>query len=134
MWPGPATQQHARPARPNGWHSASQNQQTQQQNNVPTVQNRQASSDPHTLENRDLLAGEGCTGRADIFVVMDSSGSIRQDNYKKQLDFVARISEYFHLSPTDARIGAMIYSGDPQLLFRLNQYTNHQGVSQVKLE
>ena len=134
MWPGQQMQQRARPAWPQGWHSASQQQQRQQRIPYAQSQYRQANIDTHTLENREVVANEGCTGRADIFVVMDSSGSIRQNNYRKQLDFVARISEYFQLSPTDARIGAMIYSGDPQLLFRLNQYTNHQGVSQVKLE
>ncbi|GFO23006.1 collagen alpha-1(xii) chain [Plakobranchus ocellatus] len=75
---------------------------------------------------------EGCQGRADILLVMDASASIRQHNYNRQLDFAARISEYFSLGSADARIGAMIYSRDVQVLFRLNQYSSHMDISQVK--
>ncbi|XP_012938709.1 uncharacterized protein LOC101849054 [Aplysia californica] len=77
-----------------------------------------------------------CTPKADVILVMDSSGSINldnSDNYDHQLQFVANLTENFKLGPQDVEFGAVIFGTDAKKLFDLNDHTNHNSLSQALL-
>ena len=51
----------------------------------------------------------------DLGFIIDGSGSIGQDNFKKVLDFVKDIVRNFDISQDETHIGLIVYDDDPQV-------------------
>lgn len=64
----------------------------------------------------------------DICIVLDASGSIRNERFPKVLDFVVNITDQFEVSQTKTRFAALKYSDDTVWLFDLDTYASKQDV------
>ena len=77
----------------------------------------------------------------DLCLVIDSSGSIRDnnppsgtpDNYQLQLEFLADLVRAFSIRPDATRVGAIIFSEQVILEFTLSQYDNSDAIVQAIL-
>lgn len=66
-----------------------------------------------------------CRAKADIAILMDSSGSIEyygKGNYQRMRTFVQRLISSFAVGRRLAHISVTLFSTRPQLLFGLNRY------------
>ena len=87
-----------------------------------------------------LLLAPTCESQVDLCFVIDSSGSIRDnnplggpDNYELQLQFLANLVGAFTIGPDATRVGAVIFSEEVILEFPLSQYDNTQSIVQALL-
>ncbi|XP_069814430.1 collagen alpha-6(VI) chain-like [Dendropsophus ebraccatus] len=87
-----------------------------------------------TIED-DLIFGicnppEECTRIqvADIVFVMDSSGSIRPEQYNTMKNFITSFVDKSIVGPNNVQFGALKYSDDPERLFYLNEHDNKQEI------
>ncbi|KAK3101772.1 hypothetical protein FSP39_006235 [Pinctada imbricata] len=62
---------------------------------------------------------------ADIVFLLDSSGSIGNDSFETQRQFVSQYVNAFPIGPDNVQIGVVIYSDFPQLVFNLNNFTDN---------
>ncbi|GFS14303.1 collagen alpha-1(XX) chain-like [Elysia marginata] len=80
----------------------------------------------------------GCRGFADVVILLDSSGSIGDENFRKQLDFVSRVVSSFQLSGDQARSGyqfsVVSFSQEVKEEFPLNRYKTQQQLRDVSTE
>lgn len=60
----------------------------------------------------DLSCFKGCSDRLDITVIVDSSGSIRNERFPYVLDFISQILDQIHLEADggQARVAALHFS------------------------
>ncbi len=73
-----------------------------------------------------------CRNVVDLCFIIDSSGSIRDnnpadgsyDNYDLQLEFLADLAGSFTVGPDATQIGAVLFSEQVTLEFKLNEYTD----------
>ncbi|KAM9308136.1 collagen alpha-6(VI) chain-like [Gastrophryne carolinensis] len=65
---------------------------------------------------------------ADIVFVIDSSGSISDEQYNTMKDFMIAIVSKSDVGPTKVHFGALKYSDDPEKMFYLNQYSSKQDI------
>lgn len=72
---------------------------------------------------RDTAEEEGCM-QADIVMVLDSSGSIGEENWFKVLDFAKIILNLYPVGDTGIRMGAIWYGNRADIAFHLNSYGN----------
>ena len=77
-----------------------------------------------------MTADRVCEKFLDICLIIDSSGSIREnnpldgtDNWEVQLEFLATLVGTFTVGPDDTRVGAIVFSTEATLAFSLNTYT-----------
>ena len=64
----------------------------------------------------------------DIAFIIDSSGSISRRNWERVKRFVKAATSKLDVSSSGARIAAIAYSTDPEVLMRFNDY---QGTDEV---
>lgn len=62
---------------------------------------------------------------ADVVFVLDSSVSMLESQFHKQLEFVANFTDNVIVGPRDFQISVITYSFDAHVEFFLNQYTNN---------
>lgn len=75
---------------------------------------------------------ETCAAKVDLCFVIDSSGSIRDnnpsdgsyDNWKLQLEFVASLIDAFTVGLDETRIGAIVFSEQVIFEFALDRFSN----------
>ena len=73
-----------------------------------------------------------CDAKIDLCLLIDASASIRHsnprdksyDNWDLQLDFLTDLVDHFKIGPDDTRVGAVVFSTDVELVFKLNTYTD----------
>ena len=73
-----------------------------------------------------------CEAKLDLCLIIDSSGSIRDnnpssgnpDNWALQLDFLANVVASFPIGPDNTRVAAIVFSDDANFAFPLNEYHN----------
>ena len=73
-----------------------------------------------------------CETTVDLCFIIDSSGSIRDnnppggspDNWELQLRFLADLVGAFTIAPDATRVGAIVFSEDVRLVFPLDRYSN----------
>ncbi|XP_033854792.3 collagen alpha-6(VI) chain-like [Acipenser ruthenus] len=74
---------------------------------------------------------------ADIMFVVDSSGSINEDNFKSMKEFIIALVNHSEIGKDKVRIGAIQYSDKPLKVFDLNEHFNklklHQAINAMKL-
>ena len=86
-----------------------------------------------------LLSAPTCESQVDLCLVIDSSGSIRDnnqqgvDNYELQLRFLSNLVKAFSIGPDATRVGALIFSDQVILEFTLSQYDNAEAIVQAIL-
>ena len=88
-----------------------------------------------------LLSAPTCESQVDLCLVIDSSGSIRDnnppdgrtDNYELQLKFLSDLVKAFSIGPDATRVGALIFSDQVILEFTLSQYDNAEAIVQAIL-
>ncbi len=72
-----------------------------------------------------------CDRKVDLCLIIDSSGSIRDnnpvdgsyDNWQLQLEFLSTLVGAFHIGPRATRVGAVVFSEQVILEFSLASYT-----------
>ena len=79
-----------------------------------------------------------CRAKVDLCLIIDSSGSIRDnnpsngpDNYALQLDFLANVVASFPIGPDDTRVAAIVFSEQVILEFPLNRYNSISEVQEA---
>ncbi len=80
-----------------------------------------------------------CEVQVDLCFIIDSSGSIRDnnprdgsfDNWQLQQDFLSKLVDVFTISPDSTRVGAVVFSEQVRLVFSLDTYTDAQSVKQA---
>ncbi|KAJ7380115.1 hypothetical protein OS493_010826 [Desmophyllum pertusum] len=66
--------------------------------------------------------------KADVVFIMDSSGSIGAEDYRREKQFVEDLTNVFRISPTETRVSTIIYSDDPKLVFDFDTYNDKQSI------
>ena len=82
-----------------------------------------------------------CQTRVDLCFIIDSSGSIRDnnppsgdpDNWQLQLEFLAALARAFDVGPDASQIGAIVFSEQVRLEFALNRYDNNEDIRNALL-
>ncbi|GFO49686.1 collagen alpha-1(xii) chain [Plakobranchus ocellatus] len=71
-----------------------------------------------------LTASIACSNKeaADIVFALDSSFSIRKDDFKRQLGFIQAIVDQLEYGPNDYQVGVISFESDVILEIRLDQY------------
>ncbi|KAM9782556.1 collagen alpha-6(VI) chain-like [Neosynchiropus ocellatus] len=79
-----------------------------------------------TVANRRSRIKKGCTktDEADIFFLIDHSGSIYPHDFYDMLKFMTEFVHTFRIGPKHVRVGVAKYSDDPNLEFDLNVHTD----------
>ena len=67
-------------------------------------------------------------GKADIHFLLDSSGSVGQANYNKQLNFVKQFANSFTVGPNDIQIGVTTFSSLVHNQFWMNTHQDNQAL------
>ena len=78
----------------------------------------------------------------DLCLIIDSSGSIRDnnppggtpDNWQLQLEFLANLVDAFSVGPDATRVGAIVFSEQVRLAFTLDRYTSASEVERAILD
>ena len=68
------------------------------------------------------------SGYVDINIVIDTSGSIRNERFDAVLSLVASVVNGLEIGPYKTQVGALRFSTGSQELFRLNTYTDKQDI------
>ncbi|KAK3591356.1 hypothetical protein CHS0354_040317 [Potamilus streckersoni] len=73
----------------------------------------------------------GCNGTnpADILFILDASGSVGPQNFRRMLDFVTATVNSFPISPTEIQVGMVTYDSRTYPVFHLNRYTNKADIN-----
>ncbi len=82
-----------------------------------------------------------CEAQVDLCFLIDSSGSIRDnnpsdgsyDNWLLQQEFLALLVDLFTIGPDATRVGAVVFSEQVNLAFALNTYTDADSVKNAIL-
>ncbi|KAI7805487.1 putative collagen alpha-6VI chain-like [Triplophysa rosa] len=76
---------------------------------------------------------EGCqlTAEADIYFLLDESGSISYDDFDEMKKFIMEFLEVFEISPDKVRIGVVKFASRATVSFRLNTYSTKTAVQQA---
>ena len=72
-------------------------------------------------------------GKADVVIVLDSSTSVGDDNWKLQLNFVNNLLGPLNIGPKADRVGFITYNTDAKLQFDFDKYTTTDGVTKAVL-
>lgn len=71
-----------------------------------------------------LLLGDcGKKGAADIVILMDSSGSVGEENFELMKEFTKSIVDEFVIGSNAVQFGVVIFSTPVTGAFKLNEYT-----------
>ncbi|XP_063309185.1 collagen alpha-6(VI) chain [Pelobates fuscus] len=70
------------------------------------------------------IVKQGClnTQQADIYLLIDGSGSIYPDDFKEMKTFLEEFVELFDIGPENVRVGAVQYSENPQEEFGIETH------------
>ena len=80
-----------------------------------------------------------CESKLDLCLIVDSSGSIRDnnpgdgsyDNWELQLDFLSALIGDFSVGLDATRVGAIVFSEDVRLAFSLDRYNSGEQVQEA---
>lgn len=68
-----------------------------------------------------------CKSRVDVGILLDGSGSIVRNtrgNFRRLIDFIKVFISYFPFKHRQTRVGVVLFSNKPHLIFRFNRYRN----------
>ncbi|KAM7062788.1 collagen alpha-6(VI) chain [Molossus nigricans] len=68
----------------------------------------------------------GCvdTEEADIYLLIDGSGSIQDTDFQEMKTFLSEVVKMFNIAPQKVRVGAVQYADSWDLEFEINKYSN----------
>ena len=72
-----------------------------------------------------------CNLAIDIGFVLDASGRVGRNNFRRMKQFVALISRSFSISRSRARVGVIVYGSSPRMQFGLNWYKNSRRLNRA---
>uniref|UniRef100_F7EWH1 VWFA domain-containing protein n=1 Tax=Monodelphis domestica TaxID=13616 RepID=F7EWH1_MONDO len=75
-------------------------------------------------QTEHLKAGCVETEEADIYLLIDGSGSIYPTDFQEMKAFLSEVIEMFTIAPYKVRVGAVQYSHIQELEFEINKYSN----------
>ena len=78
-----------------------------------------------------LLFFTGCSARVDLAFIIDGSGSIEaygRGNFRRCLNFVKAIVGRFNINSGQTRIGIVLFSSSPRLIFDFRRYRRKRQV------
>ncbi|XP_030013917.1 collagen alpha-6(VI) chain isoform X2 [Sphaeramia orbicularis] len=89
-----------------------------------------------TVSTRRTGIKEGCvqTDEADIFFLIDHSGSIYPSDFQDMKKFIIEFLHTFRIGPDHVRLGVAKYADDPNLEFDLTAYTDVKALEKAVLE
>ncbi|KAL7393714.1 hypothetical protein ABVT39_014994 [Epinephelus coioides] len=61
---------------------------------------------------------------ADIYFLMDDSGSIGNDDFREMKDFIIKFLKTFHIGPDHVRVGLVKYSDEPHMQIDMTEYSD----------
>ncbi|ELK16748.1 Collagen alpha-6(VI) chain [Pteropus alecto] len=78
------------------------------------------------LSERTESLKSGCvdTEEADIYLLIDGSGSIRATDFQEMKTFLSEVVRMFNIAPQKVRVGAVQYADSWDLEFEINKYSN----------
>ena len=68
------------------------------------------------------------SGRIDIVIGVDVSGSVRRERVSDTLDFIASVVEDLEVSANKTRVAVVYYSDDSYQLFDFGDYNNKHDI------
>lgn len=76
---------------------------------------------------------EGCvnTEEADIYFLVDGSGSIYPDDFQDMKTFMKELISMFQVGDSQVRFGVVQYSDDPQIEFTISEYTSQKSLKKA---
>ena len=80
---------------------------------------------------KNVLFISACKTQVDLGFLIDGSGSVEmygRGNFAKCLEFVKSLTRAFVISPTDTRIGVIVFSSRSELQFDFTQYKTQKDV------
>ena len=88
-----------------------------------------------------MLIEPTCDVQVDLCFIIDSSGSIRDnnppggqpDNWELQLEFLSRLVDVFTIGTDATRVGAVVFSEQVNLAFALDTYTDAPSIKNAIL-
>uniref|UniRef100_A0A8C4Z1K8 VWFA domain-containing protein n=1 Tax=Gadus morhua TaxID=8049 RepID=A0A8C4Z1K8_GADMO len=89
-----------------------------------------------TINTRRTFIKEGCmqTDEADIFFLIDQSGSIWPNDFTDMKKFITEFLHTFRIGPDHVRIGLVKYADSPTLEFDLTTYTDSKTLEKAVLD
>lgn len=61
----------------------------------------------------------------DVGIIIDGSGSVRTENFKKAKEFIAEFTTHFQVSPDGTHVGVITYSTNAKLEFSMANSNYH---------
>ena len=92
------------------------------------------SSCRRKIADGNFVILSGCRARVDLAFVIDGSGSIEhygRGNFRRCLNFVKAIVRRFNRDSGQTRIGVVLFSSRPRLIFRFGQYRRKSTILRV---
>ena len=86
------------------------------------------------LFTKYLLFAVACKTQVDLGFLIDGSGSVEmygKGNFQKCKEFVKSLTRAFVISPTDTRIGVILFSSRSELQFDFTQYKTAQEIEEA---
>uniref|UniRef100_A0A4W3GCF7 Collagen type VI alpha 6 chain n=1 Tax=Callorhinchus milii TaxID=7868 RepID=A0A4W3GCF7_CALMI len=79
------------------------------------------------VSERTAILEQGCieTEEADIFFLIDGSGSIQPDNFQDMKMFMKEVAKTFRIGANKVRIGVVQFGSAPQTEFDMTQYSTN---------
>ncbi|XP_062038326.1 collagen alpha-6(VI) chain-like [Lepus europaeus] len=78
------------------------------------------------LAERTETLKSGCvdTEEADIYLLIDGSGSTQATDFQEMKTFLSEVASMFHIGPHKVRVGAVQYANSWDLEFEIGKYSN----------
>ncbi|KAK1332448.1 hypothetical protein QTO34_007125 [Cnephaeus nilssonii] len=75
----------------------------------------------------------GCvdTEEADIYLLIDGSGSIQATDFQEMKTFLSEVVKMFNIAPQKVRVGAVQYADSWDLEFEISKYSNKQDLGKA---
>jgi hypothetical protein len=74
---------------------------------------------------------EKCESSLDMVILMDSSGSIRKDNYLKGINFIKRLIDGLEISENETRVSLIKFSDDALMIKKLDDEYNKDQLNKI---
>jgi len=72
-----------------------------------------------------------CSAAADIIFVLDSSGSVGQDNFYRVLNFTYEIIDGLDIDNGNFRVGVITFSDDSRIDIQLDEFDTKADIEQA---
>ncbi|XP_071152223.1 polycystin-1-like protein 2 [Mytilus edulis] len=67
---------------------------------------------------------KACIQQSEVIFVLDASGSVTAPSFGEMKDFVVALVQLMQIGPEQVRIGLLVFSTTPSVIFHLNEFTD----------